>query len=406
MPFCPRWFLFNALLGIEQGVHRTPRVATVLKPRIISEVSVRYRARSSRFFPAVMGQARPPSIDARRSISVVVLSCSVFRPPRRSPANQSPRINSEVSARYTRYRTRSSQFFLAVCTAGTPAVRRPFGLGRCVAVFHVPFSREEPPANRKSIPRSVSAIPAVHPLPYPIVPVLSGCVGAGTPAVRSWSLCWHVPFLRVLKHVLKGGAPRKSIPRSVSATLPDRPGSFPLCWGGHARRSVLVVVLLCAILKGGAPANQFRGQCPLPYPIVPVLSRCVGAGTPTVRSWSLCWHVPFSREEPRESFPRSVPAIPATVPDRPGSFPLCWGGHARRSVLVVVLPCSVLKGGAPPRINSEVSVRYRTGSSRFFPAVRCDVEVRLCALLRRFGVRFAPRRPLSCTTSFGRDECR
>ena len=148
VPFCPRWFLFNALLGIEQGVHRTPRVATVLKPRIISEVSVRYRARSSRFFPAVLGQARPPSIDARRSISVVVLSCSVFRPPRRSPANQSPRINSEVSARYTRYRTRSSQFFLAVCTAGTPAVRRPFGLGRCVAVFHSQGSREEPPANQ------------------------------------------------------------------------------------------------------------------------------------------------------------------------------------------------------------------------------------------------------------------
>ena len=66
----------------------------------------------------------------------------------------------------------------------------------------------------------------------------------------------------------------------------------------------------------------------------------------------------------------------------------------------------VLKGGSPPRINSEVSVRYRTGWSRFFPAVRCDVEVRLCALLRLFGVRFAPRRPLSCTTSFGRDECR
>ena len=156
----------------------------MLKPRIISEVSVRYRARSSRFFPAVLGQARPPSIDARRSISVVVLSCSVLQ-------GGAPRINSEVSAevsaRYTRYRTRSSQFFLAVFTAGTPAVRRAFGLGRCVAVFHVPFSREEPPANRKSIPRSVSAIPAVHPLPYPIVPVLSGCVGAGTPAVRSWS---------------------------------------------------------------------------------------------------------------------------------------------------------------------------------------------------------------------------
>ena len=29
-------------------------------------------------------------------------------------------------------------------------------------------------------------------------------------------------------------------------------------------------------------ANHFRGQCPIPCPVVPVLSRCVGAGTPAV----------------------------------------------------------------------------------------------------------------------------
>ena len=345
----------------------------MLKPRIISEVSVRYRARSSRFFPAVLGQARPPSIDARRSISVVVLSCSVLQ-------GGAPRINSEVSAevsaRYTRYRIRSSQFFLAVFTAGTPAVRRVFGLGRCV--FHSQGPREEPPA-------------------------------------------------------------KQSFPRSVSAPVPDRPGSFRLCWAGHARRSVLVVVLLCAILKGGAPRKS--------------IPRSVSATVPD-RPGSFR-HVPFLRVlkggAPGKSISRSVSA---TLPGRPGSFPLCRGGHAHCSVLVIVLACSVLKGGAPrivsevsarytryrtrssrffpavlgrarppfglgrcvavfrsqgrspPRINSEVSVRYRTGSSRFFPAVRCDVEVRLCALLRLFGVRFAPRRPLSCTTSFGRDECR
>ena len=122
--------------------------------------------------------------------------------------------------------------------------------------------------------------------------------------------------------------PRESIPRSVSATVPDRPGSLPLCCLG-------VVVFRP---QGRSPANHFPGQCPLPYPVVPVLSRCVA-----------------------------------------------WGVHARRSVLVVVLLRSVLKGGAP-RINSEVSIRYRTGSSQFFPAVRCDVDVRLCALLRPFGV--------------------
>ena len=85
----------------------------MLKPRIISEVSVRYRARSSRFFPAVLGQARPPSIDARRSISVVVLSCSVLQ-------GGAPRINSEVSAevsaRYTRYRIAVSYTHLTLPT--------------------------------------------------------------------------------------------------------------------------------------------------------------------------------------------------------------------------------------------------------------------------------------------------
>ena len=62
---------------------------------------------------------------------------------------------------------------------------------------------------------------------------------------------------------------------------------------------------------------------------------------------------------------------------------------ARHSILVVVLPFRSQQ--EEPRdesfpCHSEVSVRYRTGSSQFFPAVRCDVDVRLCALLRPFGV--------------------
>ena len=49
---------------------------------------------------------------------------------------------------------------------------------------------------------------------------------------------------------------------------------------------------LLGIEAGGTPdssssdraqaANHFRGQCPIPCPVVPVLSRCVGAGTPAV----------------------------------------------------------------------------------------------------------------------------
>ena len=325
-------------------------------------------------FPLCWGRhARRRSTPAVRSRSLCCRVPSSKEEPRESIPRSVPAIPATVP-------DRPSSFSLCLRRARPPfAGRSAFGLGRCVAVFHSqgPRSREEPPANQ---------FRGQCPLPYPIVPVLSGYVGPGTPAVRSWSLCCCVPFSREEPpaNQFRGQCP---LPYPIVPVLSGMFRSYEFS-------------------REEPPANQFRGQCPLPYPVVPVLSRCVGAGTPTVRSWSLCWHVPFSREEPRESFPRSVPAIPATVPDRPGSFPLCWGGHARRSVLVVVLPCSVLKGGAPPRINSEVSVRYRTGSSRFFPAVRCDVEVRLCALLRLFGVRFAPRRPLSCTTSFGRDECR
>ena len=196
----------------------------------------------------------------------------------------------------------------------------------------------------------------LYPLPYPIVPVLSRCVGAGTPAVRSWSLCWHVPFLRVLKHVLKGGAPRKSIPRSVSAPVPDRPGSFRLCWAGHARRSVLVVVLPCSVLKGGAP---------------------------------------------RESIPRSVSA---TVPDRPGSFPLCdamWKSVcarcydslvcvSRHDGLSAAPPASAVMSADEAAANAAYLARMEAGV-QLWPR-RCIQLLRLCRLRpRRVPMRRLPK---------------
>ena len=161
-----------------------------------SEVSVRYRTRSSRFFPA----------------------CSVLT----SSQGRSPRqINFEVSVRYL---TRSSRFFPAVSGRARPL----FGLGHCAGMFR---SQGRSPANR------FRGQCPLYPLPYPIVPVLSRCVGAGTPAVRSWSLCCRVPFSR------------------------EEP-----------------------------PANQFRGQCPLPYRIVPVLSRCaMRCGSPSVRVATTLW---------------------------------------------------------------------------------------------------------------------
>ena len=179
------------------------------------------------------------------------------------------------------------------------------------------------------------------PIPCPVVPVLSRCVGAGTPAVDR-----RPPFdlgrcVVVFRVPSSKEEPRESIPRSVlrsvpaiPATVSDRPSSFSLCLRRarppFAGRSVLVVAL----------------------------------------RWCVVFHSQGPREEPpaKQSFPRSVSA---PVPDRPGSFRLCWAGHARRSVLVVVLLCAILKGGVPPQINSEVSVRYRTRSSRFFPA--CSV---------------------------------
>jgi hypothetical protein len=291
----------------------------VLKPRIISEVSVRYRARSSRFFPAVLGQARPPSIDARRSISVVVLSCSVLQ-------GGAPRINSEVSAevsaRYTRYRTRSSQFFLAVFTAGTPAVRRAFGLGRCVAVVcGVPFSRAKGGAPRKAIISEVSVrsrtrssrfFPAMLGRARPPFG-LGRCVavchsqGRSPPQINSEvSVRYRTrssrffPACSVLTSS-QGRSPRQ-INFEVSVRYLTRSSRFFPAVSGRARP--LFGLGHCAGMfrsQGRSPANRFRGQCPLyplPYPIVPVLSRCVGAGTPAVRSWSLCCRVPFSREEP------------------------------------------------------------------------------------------------------------
>ena len=123
----------------------------MLKPQIISEVSVRYRARSSRFFPAVLGQARPPSIDARRSISVVVLSCSVLQ-------GGAPRINSEVSIRY---RTGSSQFFPAVrCDVDVRlcALLRPFGV--CISRVNHPRVRLGSGLVTAALATTASAAPA------------------------------------------------------------------------------------------------------------------------------------------------------------------------------------------------------------------------------------------------------
>ena len=276
MPFCPRWFLFNALLGIEQGVHRTPRVATVLKPRIISEVSVRYRARSSRFFPAVLGQARPPSIDARRSISVVVLSCSVLQ-------GGAPRINSEVSAevsaRYTRYRTRSSQFFLAVFTAGTgtPAVRRPFGVRSWSLRCGVPFSRVKGGAPRKEINSEVSVRSRTRSSRF--FPAMLGRARPPFGLGRCVAVCHS-----------QGRSPPQ-INSEVSARSPTRSSRFFPAVLGRARPPFGLGRCVAAFRsQGRTPANHFRGQCPLPYRIVPVLSRCaMRCGSPSVRVATTLW---------------------------------------------------------------------------------------------------------------------
>ena len=189
MPVRPPPFGLGRCVAVCHSQGRSP-------PQINSEVSVRYRTRSSRFFPA----------------------CSVLTSSQgRSP----PQINFEVSVCYL---TRSSRFFPAVSGRARPL----FGLGHCAGMFR---SQGRSPANR------FRGQCPLYPLPYPIVPVLSRCVGAGTPAVRSWSLCCRVPFSR------------------------EEP-----------------------------PANQFRGQCPLPYRIVPVLSRCaMRCGSPSVRVATTLW---------------------------------------------------------------------------------------------------------------------
>jgi hypothetical protein len=159
-------------------------------------------------FPLCWGRhARRRSTPAVRSRSL----CCRVPSSKEEPRESIPRsVLRSVPAIPATVPDRPSSFSLCLRRARPPfAGRSAFGLGRCVAVFHSQGSREEPPANQ---------FRGQCPLPYPIVPVLSGCVGAGTPAVRSWSLCWHVPFLRVLK----GGAPRKSISRSVSATANTR----------------------------------------------------------------------------------------------------------------------------------------------------------------------------------------
>ena len=142
-----------------------------------------------------------------------------------------------------------------------------------VVVFTPCSSILKPQAARRSVaPRTANHFRGQCPLPYPVVPVLSRCVA----------------------------------------------------WGVHPRRSVLVGVLPRSVLKGGAPriisevSARYRTRSSRFFPAV-----LLGACTPAVRSWSLCCRAPFSREAPRESFPRSVSA---TVPDRPGSLPLCCLG--------------------------------------------------------------------------------
>ena len=290
-------------------------------------------------FPLCWGRhARRRSTPAVRSRSLCCRVPSSKEEPResipRSVLRSVPAIPATVS-------DRPSSFSLCLRQA-----RPPFA-GRSVLVVACSI----PKGQGRSPPQS-NHFRGQCPLPYPIVPVLSGYVGPGTPAVRSWSLCCCVPFSREEPpaNQFRGQCP---LPYPIVPVLSGMFRSYEFS-------------------REEPPANQFPGQCLLPYPIVPVLSRCVGAGTPTVRSWSLCWHVPFSREEPRESFPRSVPAIPATVPDRPGSFPLCWGGHARRSVLVVVLPCSVLKGGAPAnQFRGQCPLPYRIVPVLSRCAMRC-----------------------------------
>ena len=186
-----------------------------------------------------VASSRPPGASlriARHSILVVVLP---FRSQQEEPRDESFPCHSEVSVRY---RTRSSRFFPAVLGQARP----PFDLGRCrclYAVFLHPQAssrkEERSPANRESFPRSVPATVPDRPGRPGSFPLFCLLLGACTPAVRSWSVCCRAPLSRE--------APRESFPRSVSATVPDRPGSLPLCCLG-------VVVFRP---QGRSPANHF-----------------------------------------------------------------------------------------------------------------------------------------------------
>ena len=220
-------------------------------------------------------------------------------------------ITEEAAAAYLARRKRSR--FPTWCESVSP---------------HCSYLRVSGVCGRRTVPTFVSPCTImVSPLPGRRVLLCA------SPGIRSWSLCCrsvlnrrspatnrsraiprsvsatvpdrpgsfrHVPFLHV--RVLKGGAPRKSISRSASATVPDRPGSFPLCRGGYAHCSVLVIVLACSVLKGGAPriisevSARYRTRSSRFFPAV-----LLGACTPAVRSWSLCCCVPFGREAPRET---------------------------------------------------------------------------------------------------------
>ena len=197
-------------------------------------------------------------------------------------------ITEEAAAAYLARRKRSR--FPTWCESVSPhcSYRVPSSL-RSRWSPHCSYLRVSGVCGRRTVPTFVSPCTImVSPLPGRRVLLCA------SPGIRSWSLC--------CRSVLNRRSPAtnrfRAIPRSVSATVPDRPGSFPLCCLGRARPpSGLGRCVAAFRSQGRSPANQFRGQYPLPYRIVPVLSRCaMRCGRPSVRVATTFWCVHFARQ--------------------------------------------------------------------------------------------------------------
>ena len=128
-------------------------------------------------------------------------------------------ITEEAAAAYLARRKRSR--FPTWCESVSPhcSYRVPSSL-RSRWSPHCSYLRVSGVCGRRTVPTFVSPCTImVSPLPGRRVLLCA------SPGIRSWSLC--------CRSVLNRRSPAtnrfRAIPRSVSATVPDRPGSFPLC---------------------------------------------------------------------------------------------------------------------------------------------------------------------------------